>query len=379
VKYLESYCQNPPCNHDPSEAAFCRFLISACVCLPILWANRHQYQLILAGMECGFWVTVNYITQAEALEYIPASRCSFISSLSVVTIPFMAALFMGKPLRAMSVVSAMIALVGVAILENIISIGGGGQAAAAAAAVEATMPAGSTIFGVSKGDLLALGQPLCFGYFVMRIEHYMEKFKHIPSRVLTITATQCVTVCVSMFFWVLWDCGGTLPDMTYMFEPHRLIALGWTGIISSVGAIILQAIALQKASATDAALIFSSEPIWGCLFAGWLLNEKMSKTAYIGGSFILVACVLGSVTSAGSESSSSSVSSEREKQRRNYHKKSSNGDSDIDDFMLPTTRATVNPQMAEKDMSPDSVASLTDVRHFPPNVAPHSCNGDHHA
>jgi drug/metabolite transporter (DMT)-like permease len=314
---------------------------------------------------------VNYITQAEALEYIPASRCSFISSLSVVTIPFMAALFMGKPLRPMSVVSAMIALVGVAILENIISIGGAGGAGgqAAAAAVEAAMPAGSTIFGVSKGDLLALGQPFGFGYGVMRIEHYMEKFAHIPSRVLTITATQCVTVCVSMFFWVLWDYGGTLPDLTYMLEPHRLIALGWTGAISTVGALIIQAIALQKASATDAALIFSSEPIWGCLFAGWLLNEKMSKTTYIGGAFILVACVLGSVTSAGQESPI--VSSEaKEKQRRLYHKRMS----DDDDSIVDVLRGTADPpQMAKNNMSPGrSVASLTDVRHFP-------SNGDHHA
>jgi drug/metabolite transporter (DMT)-like permease len=288
VKYLETLCVEPPCEHDPSETSFMRFLLSAVICLPILYNNRQHWELIKAGVEIGFWYTVNYVCQAESLEYIPAGKCAFISALEVVSVPIFAGVFLGKKIQPINVVSASVALFGVAILENLIPIG---------IEVVAASPAKlhNTIFGIGIGDILALGQPLGFGYAVMRIEYYMEKFSDVPNRVLTLTASQCVTVCGLTFVWMLVDCHGQIPDLSYMMESHYLIALGWTGIVTSVGVCVVQGIALQKASATDAALIFSSEPIWGSLFARWLLKEQLNTATYIGGFFILLACVLGSL------------------------------------------------------------------------------------
>ena len=45
--------------------------------------------------------------------------------------------------------------------------------------------------GIGKGDLLALGQPVGFGLSFLRIEHYVEKYKDVENRVLTIAAAQC--------------------------------------------------------------------------------------------------------------------------------------------------------------------------------------------
>eukprot|EP00525_Craspedostauros_australis_P001348 CAMPEP_0198130140 /NCGR_PEP_ID=MMETSP1442-20131203/53256_1 /TAXON_ID= /ORGANISM="Craspedostauros australis, Strain CCMP3328" /LENGTH=216 /DNA_ID=CAMNT_0043790687 /DNA_START=13 /DNA_END=663 /DNA_ORIENTATION=+ len=120
-------------------------------------------------------------------------------------------------------------------------------------------------------------------------------------------------VCMLAFVWANSDRfseTGTilsLYDLSYMWEMHRIIALLWTGVVTTVVAIIMQGIALQKASATDAALIFSTEPVWGSLFAGWLLNEELSSTTYIGGAFILIACVLGSLGDGGGHGGGNSV------------------------------------------------------------------------
>ena len=344
VKYLETMCSDPPCNHDPSEASFCRFLVSAFVCIPILYANRQNLQIIKAGLECGFWMSVNYVCQAEALEYIPAGKCAFIAALAVAIVPIFAGFFLGKPIKPISLFSSVIALLGVAILENLFQVG-------------ATAPINSGIFSsLGKGDILALGQPLGFGYGVMRIEHYIEKYSHVPNRVLTLTASQCVAVCVLSFLWVLYDSDGQVPDLAYMMETHRLIALGWTGIVTTVLAIILQGIALQKASATDASLIFSTEPVWGSLFAGWLLNESLSRTTYIGGSLILAACVLGSFADNGANESRSQLPTERRRQR--YKSKLSNLSTDS---LLPT--------LHDETLTDSSVPSLTDIQQFPTNVS----------
>lgn len=352
--------------HDPAEASFCRFLVSALVCVPLLLFLRlgesggalKWRAVVRAGVECGTWMTVNYVCQAEALEQIPAGKCGFIAALGVVTVPLFAGVFHGKPIRPSVLISAALALMGVGILENIVSLA---TIPLSLSSVRAMLSskwndsrsrrggsignfANSSIVSVGrmvgKGDLLALGQPLGFGLAVMRTEYHLEQFAHpqslgsytkdasntsnreggggaSTSTVLALTAVQCLTVCLLTFFWVLYDynyddANSTadaatspfwgFPDLTYMWERHRLMALAWTGMVTTVGAVSLQGLALQKASATDAALIFSTEPVWGSLFAGWLLGEHPSSATYVGGSVILLACVLGSVADTASAS-----------------------------------------------------------------------------
>lgn len=68
----------------------------------------------------------------------------------------------------------------------------------------------------------------------------------------------------------------------------------WTGIVTTVFAIYLQGVALGVASATEASLTFASEPVWASLFGAWLLKEQIDATTYVGGSIILLGCILGS-------------------------------------------------------------------------------------
>ena len=154
----------------------------------------------------------------------------------------------------------------------------------------------SRTLGVSKGDIIALGQPLGFGYTFMRIEHYVEKFKDIENRVLTLSAAQCVAVGFLSLLWVLYDFNGSIPNMGYLIEPHRIATIAWTGIVTTVFAIYLEGIALQKATATDAALTFASEPVWASMFAVILLHETLNLNAYIGGAVILMACITGALS-----------------------------------------------------------------------------------
>jgi drug/metabolite transporter (DMT)-like permease len=69
----------------------------------------------------------------------------------------------------------------------------------------------------------------------------------------------------------------------------------WTGIVTTVVAINLQALALQTATATDAAITFASEPVWASLFGVWLLKEQLDTNAYVGGAVILTACMIGAL------------------------------------------------------------------------------------
>ena len=233
VKYLETLCFHPPCNHLPSEAALARFGVAAMVSIPLLIGQRKD--VILAGLECGLWITLGYITQAMALQTISSGKCAFICSLTVVVVPLLSALF-GKPIKMVNIVSAIVALTGVGVLEGLIDVSSlasaltGAQPALAAvqsaadssSLTEAAANGGGVLgsvasaIGVSKGDILALGQPLGFGFSFMRIEHYVEKFEDVENRILTISAAECVTVGFCALLWVLYDFHGTIPDFGYM-------------------------------------------------------------------------------------------------------------------------------------------------------------------
>ena len=342
VKYLATLCFHPPCNHPPSEAALARFGVAALVSLPLLVNQRKE--VIFAGLECGLFITMGYITQAVsarksllwgnillmrsqlttsfpsvfcfqmALATIPAGKCAFICSLTVVVVPVISALFFGKSIKPVNVVSAVIAVLGVGVLEGMVDIPTliGSQPAdvsvtetsirMASTATTAIAAESSDWFGtlaaslgLAKGDILALGQALGFGIAFMRIEHYVEKFEDVENRIITMSAAQCVAVGFLSLLWVLHDFHGTIPNMEYMIEPHRIGAILWTGIMTTVVAIYLEGVALQVASATEAALVFASEPVWATLFGSWLLHENVNMNSYVGGAIILTACITSAV------------------------------------------------------------------------------------
>jgi len=119
VKYLENLCFDPPCNHPPSEAAFARFAIAAIS--SILFLVNRRIKVILAGLECGLWVTLGYFTQAAALSSISSAKCAFICSLTVVFVPLIEAIFFGKPMKPINILSGALAILGVGVLEGMVN------------------------------------------------------------------------------------------------------------------------------------------------------------------------------------------------------------------------------------------------------------------
>ncbi len=313
VKYLEGLCFHPPCNHPPSEFAFARFAVAGLVSLPLIWGQKKE--VIQAGFECGAWITLGYVTQSMALATISAGKCAFICSLTVVSVPIMALLLYGRPITKANVVAALIALSGVSVLEGMIDFNhllgvapafAETASTATSALASSSMETATSSLAVSKGDLLALGQPLGYGFAFLRIEHYQEKFKDVPNRVLTIAGAQCVMVGILSLLWVLYDYNGVLPNFGYLIEGHRIATILWTGIVTTVFAIFLEGIALQTATATDAAIAFSSEPVWASIFGFLLLGEKLGLNSYIGGAIILGACLVGAISDLQAENASKS-------------------------------------------------------------------------
>src|SRR5436189_5361293 len=73
----------------PNVLMVWRFSIAAAVLLPFA---RREAKLWKAGVELGIWLWAGYWTQIIGLQYTTVNRSAFITSLSVIFVPIIAAL-----------------------------------------------------------------------------------------------------------------------------------------------------------------------------------------------------------------------------------------------------------------------------------------------
>lgn len=113
---------------------------------------REPSTLLPAGLELGIWTSAGYLTQALGLMTTDASRASFISTFTVLAVPFLASSRLGdsRPVKWTVWLSALAALAGVGLLEN-----GGGS------------PPG-------VGDLWSLASAIFFGVQIFRTEKWED-------------------------------------------------------------------------------------------------------------------------------------------------------------------------------------------------------------
>ena len=263
----------------------------------------------IAGMQVGFWVSIGYISQAVGLETTDASKVilflycirqivsldiktlivfllikqqsAFICSLAVVFVPILDAMT-GKMLSPRKMLGILMAVSGVGLLEFGESI--------------LSMNSGLDLPAISTGDLISFIQPIAFGIGFWRMEHAMEKF---PDDACRLTSAQLLSVGLMSLFYCLSGLGGTAPPsldqiVEWLSNYEILIALAWTGVVTTAMTIYMETLALKSISAAEATLIFSTEPIWGTLFATLIIGEHLGIEAAFGAALILGGCLFSS-------------------------------------------------------------------------------------
>lgn len=228
---------------------------------------------IVAGLEVGMWNSVGYVAQAVGLETTLASKSAFLCSLAVVTVPILDWVT-GKRLKQREWLGAVVALVGVGFLEL-----GGGEGL-------------QELLHFSAGDVASLMQPLAFGLGFWRMERAMRLF---PEQATRSTAAQLLAVFLGSLAYTAATDAHALLDVAqlqqWLSDPHIVGALLWTGAVTTALSVYMETLALKTLSAAETTLIFSTEPVWGSLFAAWFMGETFGWDAWAGGALILTACV----------------------------------------------------------------------------------------
>lgn len=255
---------------DPSLFSVVRFSVATIPFIPFMFQTKEDAKIRTAGVELGLWVGAAYLMQGIGLLTTDAGHASFISAFTVIVVPLLDGLF-GTRISKITWFGATMALIGIGLLEY----------------------SGSSI---TVGDFWSLLSAILFGIHMLRTEHFSRAIK--KDKFLGLLGYEIVVIALLSAIWYWWSSDTfSLPhmnfnDINWTESWKKLVALPWfpiiyTGIFSTGFCLWAELAAMQDVSATEAAIIYGLEPLWGAAFAWFLLGERWGPTGWLGAVLIL--------------------------------------------------------------------------------------------
>lgn len=263
---------------DPFSFASLRFLVASVLFAPVLLSAVRNTEVVKGGVEIGVYTAVGYLLQAQGLLTTDASRASFLSTFTVLVVPFLAGLS-GRGVRPITWASAVAALVGVSLLEQ----------------------SGSA---PSWGDLWSALSAMAFGVQMFRTEYWSRVLGkdaafQLMSVVLTTTALlSTITAAAahpSEAASLMNSIIGNGRDG--IFSSDTVTSIPWaevlyTGFLTTDVVLLMEVVALQDVSSVEASIIYTLEPVIGAAFAFVALGERWGPLGWAGAGLIVSSCLV---------------------------------------------------------------------------------------
>ncbi|KAJ0976052.1 hypothetical protein J5N97_018017 [Dioscorea zingiberensis] len=277
---------------DPALFTMVRFLLAAIPFLPFVFQAHADCQTRSAGLELGFWVSLGSLCQCLGLLTSDAGHASFISAITVIVVPMIDGMF-GAKVPAITWSGALVSLIGIAMLER----------------------CGSS---ACVGDILNLMSAVFFGIHMLRTEHISRNTN--KSKFLALLGYQVAVVALSSVVWFFLkfmfdDNQFSIESWTSSMSWDWAISFPWipaiyTGIFSTGLCLWAEMAAMRDVSATETAVIYGLEPVWGAGFAWFLLGERWGTIEWIGAALVLCGSLTVQILGPTQEKSKNDESSD---------------------------------------------------------------------
>lgn len=231
-----------------------RFTIAAMVFSPYLRALNHK--LIRDGAILGGLYFSECLLALIGLETISANRSAFLISLNVILVPLFGTV-LGRNLPKRILIAVGIAIAGISIM----SWEGGG-------------------FGV--GDALTLACAIGVALYILAMEAITPKHPTLP-----LVAVQLMVAAILSIVWAVLNGHSPVAGMA-----SHLTLLMYVGVMITAVPIWTQTQAQRWVSASEAALLYTLEPVFASIFSFFWLHEALGIRGYLGGALILSATVI---------------------------------------------------------------------------------------
>lgn len=241
-----------------------RFLIAFALTAPVLLsipkarAAMTRRQLLLALVP-GLLLCTTLVLQTFGLRYTSATNSGFITCLYVLFVPPLARVVLKEPLSLANAALVAVALVGTALICNVQSL------------------------VLNVGDLLTLGCAVAAAGHIIALARIA---RHLESP-LAFNALQSVCAgTVALGFALALE-----PFPAWPMPAHALVGFGFTVVISTILAFLMQVRAQSVLPAHLASILFLLESPFAAVFAFFLLGERLAPLQWSGAALILAASI----------------------------------------------------------------------------------------
>lgn len=245
---------------NPLDFVCFRFLLAALIMFPFVIKDFKDTTILtlMWGAVLGILNLVTYWSQSVGLKTLSSGESAFITSTSVILVPFILLFFRNKPTIS-DFLCALICLFGLYILT------------------------GTHLASLSFGELLTLVCAISTAFTIIFIQiatHQIKKYMLIAFYQILFTGLFAIPFSVPH------------ETLSLFFNPLSIFALLYCSIMATVIVFYLQVKYQKYTTSSKAALIFCAEPLFACLYSLFFFNEKITLGILIGGAFILASMIL---------------------------------------------------------------------------------------
>jgi drug/metabolite transporter (DMT)-like permease len=243
-----------------------RFSLATAALVAIFWVRGRQTKKtdhlalsLLAGGLTGTFLFAGYIFQTQGLRFTTAPKSAFITGLTSVMVPLLAALVYRTRPQVSEVAGVLVATAGMGLMTLEGAIG-----------------------SIGNGDLLTFFCAVGFAAHIVTLGHYSE---HVSFELLSVGQVGAAALwSLALFWWV------ETPRLEW--RPVLVYAILVTGLLATALAFTLQAWAQQYTTSTRTALIYMLEPVFAWITSYLLMGEGLAGRAAAGAFLILGGVIL---------------------------------------------------------------------------------------
>lgn len=238
---------------SPFTFSTIRFVLAALGFAPFLGGALRHRKLYFPAIDVGFWAASAYLAQSVSLLYTDASRGALMSAATVLVVPVLEALFGSNKLHKSHLVAALLAILGILLIEG---------------------------DGVSTrlGDFWSFMSACLFGVQIFRTEHWSKQLG--PEAFLPMISLALVIISlISVIGSVLVAHLASSPMLRVPFHFSSFQEVPWLEItymafvVTNFG-LWAEVVALQYVTSIEAAIVYTLEPILGAIMGAMLLGES---------------------------------------------------------------------------------------------------------
>lgn len=250
-----------------------RFTLGA-LCLGLLArAFRIPFprQAVRDGAVLGIWLTIVFWLQADGLRYTTTSKSGFITGLYVLFTPVVSILFRDR-LKRSHALGALVAALGLFLLVH---------------------DPNARFGGWNLGDTETLFCAVGCGFHIVLTAHYSRRSSGWVLATMQVTVVALLSGILTSLLSAPYGFQDILRPLS---EPGVWIALGYQAFLATALAFWGMSTFQAHLGATEAAIIYSMEPVYTALLAmsGWVpgVKDRLSPIQLAGGALLFGAMLL---------------------------------------------------------------------------------------